>query len=57
LVKRGVKEVYIGIIDPHPKNNGAGIDILKNAGVTVHIGLLNKEIQSELEPYLEKYNS
>jgi pyrimidine deaminase RibD-like protein len=52
LVKRGVKEVYIGIIDPHPKNNGAGIDILKNAGVTVHIGLLNKEIQSELEPYL-----
>ena len=54
LVKRGIKEVYVGIIDPHPKNKGAGIDILRNAGVTVHIGLLDEEIQNELEPYLAK---
>lgn len=52
LVKRGVKKVYVGIIDSHPKNQGAGIDILKKAGVSVHLGLLENEIRKDIEDFL-----
>ncbi|WP_202945300.1 hypothetical protein [Hahella chejuensis] len=40
------------MIDPHPKNRGAGIDILKQAGVDVVVGLLENEVRKELEAYL-----
>lgn len=56
LVKRGVQQVYVGIIDPHPMNQGAGIEILTKAGVSVHLGLLEKEIKNELEPHLIKHS-
>jgi len=52
LVKRGVHQVYIGIIDPHPKNQGAGLAILVKAGISVHLGLLEKEIKDDLEQHL-----
>ena len=55
FVNRNIKKVYIGMIDPHPKNQGAGVDILTKAGVPVEIGLLSKEIKEELEPYLIVY--
>ena len=56
LVKRGVKQVYVGIIDPHPKNQGAGIDILTKAGISVRLGLLEKEIKDDLEPYFVNHS-
>lgn len=54
LVRRGVKKVYVGIIDPHPRNRGAGIEILTRAGIKVQCGLLENDIRTELEPYLFK---
>ncbi|WP_206618052.1 bifunctional diaminohydroxyphosphoribosylaminopyrimidine deaminase/5-amino-6-(5-phosphoribosylamino)uracil reductase RibD [Hahella sp. KA22] len=52
LVKRGIRTLYVGMIDPHPKNRGAGIDILKQAGAEVVVGLLENEVRKELEAYL-----
>ncbi|ABC29258.1 conserved hypothetical protein [Hahella chejuensis KCTC 2396] len=52
LVKRDIRTLYVGMIDPHPKNRGAGIDILKQAGVDVVVGLLENEVRKELEAYL-----
>ncbi len=52
IIHTPVKKVFVGIIDPHPKNNGAGIDILSSNGVEVEIGLLAQEIEKELVPYL-----
>lgn len=52
LVTRGIKEVYVGIIDPHPKNNGAGIMLLREAGIQVYVGVLSEIIQQDLQPYL-----
>jgi pyrimidine deaminase RibD-like protein len=52
LVTRGIKEVYVGIIDPHPKNNGAGIMLLREAGIEVYMGVLSEIIQQDLQPYL-----
>ncbi len=33
LVKRGIQEVYVGMINSHPKNQGPGIAILREAGI------------------------
>ena len=52
LIDAGISEVYVGIIDPDPRNNGKGIDKLKAAGIRVHIGIMEKEISEELEAYL-----
>ncbi|MFT5113373.1 MAG: pyrimidine deaminase RibD-like protein [Parasphingorhabdus sp.] len=57
LVERGIRKVFIGAIDPHPMNRGAGIDILKNAGIRVETGILEKEVRNELSEHFAKYCS
>ncbi|MEM6320605.1 MAG: bifunctional diaminohydroxyphosphoribosylaminopyrimidine deaminase/5-amino-6-(5-phosphoribosylamino)uracil reductase RibD [Bacteroidota bacterium] len=52
IAHRNVKKVYVGLIDPHPRNQGAGIVILESADIPVEIGLLREEILAELRPYL-----
>ncbi|MCK4707365.1 MAG: bifunctional diaminohydroxyphosphoribosylaminopyrimidine deaminase/5-amino-6-(5-phosphoribosylamino)uracil reductase RibD [Gammaproteobacteria bacterium] len=52
LVKRKIQQVYIGMIDPHPKNRGSGIQILTEAGITVQQGILIDEVKHDLKPYL-----
>ncbi len=52
IAKRKIKEVYVGILDPHKKNQGKGIIILENSGVKVKVGILAKEIKKDLSPYL-----
>ncbi|MCP4727228.1 MAG: bifunctional diaminohydroxyphosphoribosylaminopyrimidine deaminase/5-amino-6-(5-phosphoribosylamino)uracil reductase RibD [bacterium] len=43
IIKSGVKEVVIGMGDPNPLVNGRGIKILKDNGITVKTGVLEKE--------------
>lgn len=45
LIAAGIKEVYVACIDPNPLVAGLGIDQLKAAGISVHVGLLNEEAQ------------
>jgi pyrimidine deaminase RibD-like protein len=52
IVKTTCKAIYIGIIDPHEKNNGKGIEILRAANIAVHLGVMEKEITEQLGPYL-----
>ena len=52
LSRSGVMSVFVGIIDPDPRNNGAGIRILQEAGVEVSVGLLAEEVMLNLGPYL-----
>ena len=52
LVAARVGRVYVGILDPHPRNRGSGIEILRAAGIPVEIGVLKREIEAELSPYL-----
>ena len=54
IVRRRIKEVYVGVVDPDPKNQGAGIQIIRDAGIKVSVGLLEDEIRLDLEPYLQK---
>ena len=52
LVERGIGAVFVGIIDPDPRNSGSGLQLLRDAGVTVELGILEDEIRAFLGPYL-----
>lgn len=43
LVKKQLKKVVIGAIDTNPLVAGKGIEILKNAGIEIETGVLEKE--------------
>ena len=52
LVMRGVKRVVVALLDPDYRNNGAGITILKDAGICVEVGLLSSYARTDLGSYL-----
>lgn len=47
LVEKRLKKVVIAAGDSNPLVGGKGIEILKNAGIEVEIGILKKEAQSQ----------
>jgi diaminohydroxyphosphoribosylaminopyrimidine deaminase/5-amino-6-(5-phosphoribosylamino)uracil reductase len=52
LIGAGVAEVIIGVEDPNPLVNGAGIRALRNAGISVITGIHATEITAELQGFL-----
>ena len=52
LVEAGVRRVVVGLTDPDEHVAGAGIDILRRAGVSVDVGLAVAEVSDQLWPYL-----
>lgn len=52
LVSAGVEKVYVGMLDPDPRNSGAGVRILQEAGIDVVVGLLAPEAREDLGRFL-----
>lgn len=52
LIAAGVAEVIIGLEDPNPLVNGAGIRALRDAGISVVTGIHGAEITAELQGFL-----
>jgi pyrimidine deaminase RibD-like protein len=52
LVARRIGAVYAAMLDPHPRNQGRGIALLREGGVKVEVGLLEAEVRPFLSPYL-----
>jgi diaminohydroxyphosphoribosylaminopyrimidine deaminase/5-amino-6-(5-phosphoribosylamino)uracil reductase len=46
IIASGVKEVIIGMVDPNPKNNGKGIEILRQNKIKVKVGFLEDELRT-----------
>lgn len=45
IIQKHIPEVVVGCIDPFAKVQGAGISMLKEAGIKVRVGILEKECQ------------
>lgn len=52
LIARKVGLVYVALLDPHPRNQGRGIEMLREAGIEVFTDLLKDEAERDLGPYL-----
>lgn len=53
IIKFGIKEVYIAMEDPNPKVSGNGIRKLKEAGINVHVGMMEKEARQLNEIFIK----
>jgi diaminohydroxyphosphoribosylaminopyrimidine deaminase / 5-amino-6-(5-phosphoribosylamino)uracil reductase len=52
IAERGLVRVVIGMRDPHPRVDGAGIRILGEAGVAVIEGVCEHEVRRQLGPWV-----
>ena len=43
IIQSGIKKIFVATLDPNSKMQGKSIDILRNAGIEVEIGLLEIE--------------
>ncbi len=54
IVEHKIKKIYIGSLDTNPKVSGKGVEILKNGGVEVEVGIMEKECKA-INPIFFKY--
>ncbi len=52
VVEAGIKRVVVGIVDPNPLVAGKGVNILRNAGIEVEIGVLAHECARLTEGFI-----
>ena len=53
VINAGISKVYIATIDPAAHNNCQGVQALKNAGIEVHVGTLEKEAKLLNAPFMK----
>jgi pyrimidine deaminase RibD-like protein len=52
LAAAGIRHVVVSLVDPHPRNQGRGLELLRAAGVVVEVGLLEAKVREFIAPYL-----
>jgi len=53
IIKSGIKRVVCAMVDPNPKVNGKGIEILKKNKIKVEVGLLEEDAKKLNEVYMK----
>lgn len=46
IIQRKLKRVYVGCVDPNPKVAGKGIQLLRDAGIEVEVGILEERARN-----------
>ena len=52
IIERKIGQVFVAMLDPDPRNNGLGIQILQSVGIRVVVGLLEDEAHKDLDQYV-----
>lgn len=55
IIKAGIKKVIIPALDPNPLNNGRGLKELKENGIAIEKGLMEKEARCQNEKFFTFY--
>ncbi|MDI6606501.1 MAG: bifunctional diaminohydroxyphosphoribosylaminopyrimidine deaminase/5-amino-6-(5-phosphoribosylamino)uracil reductase RibD [Candidatus Omnitrophota bacterium] len=53
IIKSGIREVVVGIVDPNPLNRGKGIEILKSHRIKVRVGVLEEKLKKINEVFIK----
>ncbi len=53
IIKNGIKEIFVGIKDPNPLNNGKSIRKLKREGIKVKVGFCEDDLKKINEVFLK----
>ena len=53
IIEKGIKKVFVGILDPNPLVAGKGVKILQDAGIEVEVGLCDDEIRELNKVFLK----
>lgn len=53
IIRSGVKEVIIGMLDANPLNRGKGVEILRKHGIKTEVGFLEDELRKVNESFLK----
>lgn len=53
IVEKGISKVVIGMKDPNPIVSGNGIDILRNNGIEVEVGIMEEEVTKLNEIFIK----
>jgi pyrimidine deaminase RibD-like protein len=52
LIASGIRRVVVATLDPHPRNQGRGIQLMRDAGLSVELGTLEADVLEFISPYL-----
>ena len=53
IISAGIKRVHASLVDPDPRVNGSGIEILRESGVEVVVGEMSDKAQKTMEPHVK----
>ena len=53
ITEKGIKKVFVGILDPNPLVAGKGVKMLQDAGIEVEVGLCEDEIREMNKVFLK----
>ncbi|KAJ51143.1 diaminohydroxyphosphoribosylaminopyrimidine deaminase/5-amino-6-(5-phosphoribosylamino)uracil reductase [Clostridium tetanomorphum] len=53
IVEKGIKKVIVAMLDPNPLVSGKGMEILRNNGIEVEVGLLEEEAKKLNEIFIK----
>ncbi|MDQ3037749.1 MAG: bifunctional diaminohydroxyphosphoribosylaminopyrimidine deaminase/5-amino-6-(5-phosphoribosylamino)uracil reductase RibD [Myxococcota bacterium] len=56
IAEHRIARVVIGMRDPHPRVNGEGVRILRDAGIEVLEGICEPEVAASLATWIETYH-
>ncbi len=53
IIKSGIKEIIVGMLDPNPVNNGKGVEILRKHGIRTEVGFLEDKLKKINESFIK----